>query len=102
MERRGADLRQVNSLTCYLSGGNDRFTCLNDGGAAVDSAEVGPAKLSVSELTKTAAQSLAVYDTVVRGVSQVDVDAASLALWYVVRHYSVFFIGHMHISYNLI
>jgi len=64
-------------------------TCLDAGASAVDGAEVGLSEFSVGQLTETAAQSLSVDDAVVRGVRQVDVDAASLALRDVVRHHSV-------------
>jgi len=64
-------------------------TCLNGSAAAVDGAEIGLSKFSVSELTETGAQSLSVDDAVVRGVSQVHVDAATLALRDLIRHYSV-------------
>jgi len=75
-------------------------TSLNACAAAVDGPEVGLSKFSVSELTEPAAESLTVDDAVVRGVSQVDVDATSLALRNVVRHHSVFVIGHRFVSYD--
>jgi len=65
-------------------------TDFDAGAATVDSAEVGLSQFSISELTETAAQTLTINDTVVRGVGQVDVDAASLALRDVVRYNPVF------------
>jgi len=64
-------------------------SCLDAAGSSVDSSEVGLSQLAVRELTEAAAQSLSVDDAVVRGVGEVDVDAASLALRHRVPHHPV-------------